>query len=130
VPPVIDIKADPYHQFKLREIIERDLATFGADLRKLKIKVTITDLEEPAAFSEMEIIKEHKKMVAKIEIYDAENNLISENSVDSIAMYDVSDEFPCSGKASRQASTDALLADLGHSIALSVIGSVDQKRSF
>jgi rRNA maturation protein Rpf1 len=126
--PAIDIKADPYHQFKLREIIERDLATFGADLRKLKIKVTITDLEEPAAFSEMEIIKEHKKMVAKIEIYDAENNLISETSVDSIAMYDVSDEFPYSGKASRQASIDALISDLGHSIALSVVSAMSSSQ--
>jgi hypothetical protein len=118
--PVIDIRADPYYQFRLREVVERDLSTFGIDLRKLKIKVTVTDLDEPAAFSELEIIKEHIKMVATIEIYDDKGNLVSKNSVDSIAMYDVSDEFPYSGLASRKASIDVLLNDLGHAIALNI----------
>ncbi|MDR1034476.1 MAG: hypothetical protein LBL32_00865, partial [Holosporales bacterium] len=128
--PFVDIKADPYYQYRLREVIENDLTAFGTDLRKLKIIVTITDIEEPAAFSDMEIIKEHKKMKATIKIYDNKNNLISENSVDSISMYSVSDEFPYSEMASKKASVDAMLNDLGHSIALSIVGSVDRKRSF
>jgi hypothetical protein len=106
------------------------LRAFGRDFKKLKVKVTVTDVEEPAAFSEVEVIKEHKKLIAAIEIYDDKHNLVSETSVDSISMYDVSDEFPYSGIAAKKGSVDAMLNDLGHAISLSIVGAVDQKQTF
>jgi hypothetical protein len=125
-PVVVDFVAEPYFQYILREIIENDLRSFGSNFQKLKIKVEITDSEEPAAFSEKEIIKEHKRIVAKIKIYDKNSDVISESSVDTFAMYDVSDEFPYSGKASKKSAVDLMLTELGHAIAMNIIAILEK----
>jgi hypothetical protein len=112
------IKADPYYQFKLREIVENALYPCGDKcLQKLRVKVEVTKVGEPAAFSEKEVIKEHKKLVAKIKIYDERSEIIAETSLDSFAMYDVSDEFPYSGIAGEKSATNDMLNDLGIGIA-------------
>jgi hypothetical protein len=103
---------------------------YGANLKNLKIIIKLTDYEHPAAFSEKEILKQHKRISANIEIYDQREELIATKEVDTFSMYDVSDEFPYAENITKRETTDAMLIDLGQAISLAVMEMVGHRKNW
>jgi hypothetical protein len=118
-PVVLSIDApDQYYDYRLREIVTRNLEAYGANLSGLRIKIKITDHDQSSVFSEKEVIKSNKRIVANIEIYDQHNEIIATKNVDTFGTYEASDEFPYAENASKTATLNAMQNDLGQSISL------------
>jgi hypothetical protein len=114
----IKFKAEPYYEYKLRDIIERYLNACSINMQNYNISIEVKETESQIAFSEKDILKEQKRISAKVEIYDREYNEISSTLLDSSSTYEVNDNYPYAGISSKKASTESVLLDLGNNIAL------------
>jgi hypothetical protein len=110
------VKADPYYEYKLRNILETSLKHDADKLHGRMIRVTVTEKEEQAAFSEREALTEGKRITAHVELLDGNYNTLFETRLDSFSTYGVSDEFPYSGISAQRSVTDDMLQDIGNAI--------------
>jgi hypothetical protein len=124
--PGLTIKADPYYEYRIRNILEASLRPYANKLKNTKIKITIRDKEEQAAFSEKETLIESKRISSHVELFDAAYNTLFETRLDSFATYGVSDEFPYSGISAQKSATEDMLNDIGNSISLAISAFINK----
>ncbi|MDR0942410.1 MAG: hypothetical protein LBM19_02210 [Holosporales bacterium] len=120
----IKIKADPYAEYKIRNIIEKSLPLYGVDLKNYKITIVIVEKNSSVAYTEKEVAKEQVRIAAEIEIYDKEYNKLSEKCLDTFSTYEVCDTLPYSDLASRKQAINAMLNDLGNAITLAIVSEM------
>jgi hypothetical protein len=64
------------------------------------------------------------KITATVKVYDKNYRHIATKKLDSYSTYEVCDDLPYSGLASRRQAIDAILDDLAHSIIFAIISSI------
>lgn len=124
----IKIKADPYYEYRIRNIIENSLKSYLCDVSRYNINIEIKKSKSAVAYSQSAVLKEQKRIAAKIEIYDISYNKLFEKTLDSFSTYEVSDDFPYSGIASQRSTTRFMLEDLGNSISLSIVEFIKDRK--
>ena len=117
----IKIKADAYYEHVLRSRLSKILATYYDKLRNYKITVTLKEENDTAVYSDREVIKEQKRLIAHIEICDKNLKTVLEKVLDSFSTYEIKDEIPFASISSQKQVTNLLLNDISSNIGLVII---------
>lgn len=117
----IKFKADPYYEYKIRNIVEGALRSYSCDTSKYNMNIEIKETSSVSSYSEQSVLKEQKRIAAKIEIYDINYNKLFEKTLDSFSTYEVSDDFPYSGISAQKSATGFMLEDLGNNISIAIV---------
>ena len=125
----LKIKADPYEEYRIRGIVEKQLPLYVADISMYKIDIEVKGQTASAVYTERQVTKEQIRMAAKITISDKHHNQLSEQVVDAFSTYEVCDDLPFSVLASKKQARDTVLNELANAIILSVSASVKSNKS-
>jgi uncharacterized protein YajQ (UPF0234 family) len=86
------------------------------DLKNYRIKINVQEESDVAVFSEKEVVKEHRRMVAYLRILDNNYNEIINTKTDAYSTYEVHDNAPLASLSSEEAVTNLLSQNLGDEI--------------
>lgn len=116
----INIKSDPYAEYRIRSIIEKSLPFYVSNIEKYMINIDVKENSSSVVYTERQVAKEQLRISAKIEIYDKNYNKLSDKLVDAFSTYEVCDDLPFSVLASKKQARDSILNELANSIVLAV----------
>jgi hypothetical protein len=111
----IKIKApSPQIEYSLRRHLSNKLSRYN--LGKYKIKIIIEEESDVAAFSEREVVKEQKRLIACLVILDKNYNEICRTKTDSYSTYEVNDNVPLASMESEESTTNLLAQNLAEEL--------------
>lgn len=117
----IKINADPYYEYRIRSVLSVALAPYSQILSRYVVKIEIKEDSGAMAYSEKEVLKEQKRLICHLKIFDQKYNEVFQTNVDSFASYEVRDNAPFTSMSSEKQTTDLLLNDLSNNTALVII---------
>lgn len=123
----IKINSDPYYEYKIKSSISKILSPYKKKLSRYKIKIDIKEESGTEAYTEKEVVKEQKRIIAHIKISDSKHNEIFSNKVDSFASYEVNDSAPFASISSEKQATDSMLIDLSNNISMVILSFLKNK---
>jgi hypothetical protein len=120
----IKIIGDPYHEYRLRCVIEATLPSYPVNIDAHKISIELVEDKSSVVYTEKQVAKEQLKIAAKITICDLNYTVVSSKKVDAYSTFEVRDDLPYSDLASKKQTTDIVLNELAHSIVLAIVAGI------
>jgi hypothetical protein len=89
-----------------------------------KIEIAITSESDAAVFSESEVLKEQKRLVAHVKVFDQNYKCVMDTSLDAYATHEVNDIAPFASLSEEFATTNLLLRKLAQDIKILIEGNL------
>lgn len=124
----LSIKSEPYEKYRIQGIIERCLPLYIRDASQYKINIELNSHDSPAVYTERQVTKGQLRIAAKVRVYDKSYNELGERLVDSFSTYETCDDLPFSVLASKTQAKNAVIDELGNSIALSIVSIIQSRK--
>lgn len=112
---------NPLIEYQMKRTLSYKLSNYSDKLRNYTIVIKLKKESDIAAFSEKEVVKEQVRLVAYIEIFDKNKQILAKKSIDSFSTYEVNDDVPFASISSKSETINVLINDISSSIASMVL---------